>query len=156
MKVRLIGYWIRSVDDADFIPPQELVRPVDPDVRRKLAAYLDAGALFEQYRGVSHCRFFCEGYNGSRELTDGEWVWPEGLSHYVSVHGVTLPQEFVARALSGRPIPRGDLRDDGRREVDVEWWKQWCRQHRSGKCAAQLREAAARGAHDALRSILGG
>jgi hypothetical protein len=32
---------------------------------------------------------------GSYDFTDGVWVWPEGLSHYVEIHCVRLPAEFI-------------------------------------------------------------
>jgi len=32
---------------------------------------------------------------GTRCLTDGRWVWPEGLAHYIEVHHVRLPEEYV-------------------------------------------------------------
>ena len=35
---------------------------------------------------------------GSRDLTDGVWVWPEGLAHYVRDHGVVLPTSFIEHA----------------------------------------------------------
>jgi len=51
------------------------------------------------YFGGSTCRFLCENKSvGNKELTDGVWVWPEGLAHYVEVHDVLLPSEFVNQA----------------------------------------------------------
>jgi len=41
------------------------------------------------------CRF-CGREIGFRELTDGRWVWPEGLGHYVEAHDVRLPEAFLA------------------------------------------------------------
>jgi uncharacterized protein (DUF952 family) len=32
---------------------------------------------------------------GDSDLYDGEWVWPEGLAHYVERHAVRLPEDFV-------------------------------------------------------------
>jgi hypothetical protein len=32
------------------------------------------------------------------ELTDGEWIWPDTLPHYVERHGVMLPEELIASA----------------------------------------------------------
>src|SRR5262249_50221737 len=68
--------------------------------------------------GYSTCRFFCgkkwrsRGMSlstrllGSDELTDGEWIWPEGLPHYIEAHYVCLPEEFVARMeLHGWRVP---------------------------------------------------
>ena len=47
---------------------------------------------------------------GCRELSDGTYVWPEGLAHYVEEHNVRLPQQFVDHVLAeGSPKkPTGD------------------------------------------------
>ena len=61
-------------------------------------AHLRAGATFETYREAASCRFACgpAGRNlGRRDLTDGRFVWPEGLAHYVLVHSTRLPEAFV-------------------------------------------------------------
>ena len=45
-----------------------------------------------------YCRFECgipDSKMGSLNFTDGVWAWPEGLSHYVDVHCVRLPSEFL-------------------------------------------------------------
>jgi len=36
---------------------------------------------------------------GRGELTDGVYMWPEGLAHYLEKHNVRLPQEFVDHVL---------------------------------------------------------
>jgi hypothetical protein len=43
-------------------------------------------------------------------------VWPDGLSHYVSDHGVRLPDEFVQHASS-----RTESLEEAER--DLEWWR---------------------------------
>lgn len=37
--------------------------------------------------------------------TDGEWVWPDDLSYYVTRYHVELPAEFVSHAASRRWEP---------------------------------------------------
>lgn len=69
--MKLIGYWIRSLVDADYVPTQELVGPMADETRLAVALYLSRGELFEQYRGRSWCRFGCDREMGSREFTDG-------------------------------------------------------------------------------------
>jgi hypothetical protein len=48
--------------------------------------------------GYPFCRFRC-GIPGNalgvEDLYDGEWFWPEGLTHYVECHSVRLPDEFI-------------------------------------------------------------
>ena len=53
--------------------------------------------------------------NGSLELTDGTYVWPEGLAHYVEQHGVKLPGEFLEHA-------RHVSETYGRARIDETWW----------------------------------
>ena len=83
---------------------------VDPnwreDERRRVGEYLQRGTRVNVARGLSLCRF-CERRNGSAELTDRVYIWPEGLAHYVSQHDVRLPEEFVGHALSQPPVPPG-------------------------------------------------
>lgn len=80
----------------------------DAEMRSRTVTHLEAGSLVNQYRGISRCRF-CDAHNGSAELTDGTYCWPEGLGHYVREHSVRLPDEFLrhveAAADSVRRLP---------------------------------------------------
>ncbi|WP_146841737.1 hypothetical protein [Cellulomonas composti] len=69
------------------------------DERNVVVEHLRTGTLVNQYRGLSPCRF-CGCHNGSAELSDGTFCWPEGLAHYLDAHAVRLPEEFVQHALS--------------------------------------------------------
>jgi len=104
---KLLGYWAYLPESASA---QHNPMPAWPDVRRavqpgwcqservKLLNYLRAGYLYCAYCGYSSCRFNCRhtySFLGTAELTDGEWVWPDGLIHYIDRHGVALPEEFM-------------------------------------------------------------
>lgn len=67
--------------------------------RSRVVSHLLRGALLGRFRGLSICRF-CGRYNGSAELTDGIYFWPEGLAHYLNEHELRLPPEFVKHALA--------------------------------------------------------
>lgn len=62
--------------------------------RRAVLAHLARGREHAAYMGWSTCRL-CGRDNGSREYTDGVYVWPEGLRHYIEAHAVRPPDEFV-------------------------------------------------------------
>lgn len=75
------------------------------------------------------CRV-CGVRNGSAELTDGEnFVWPEGLAHYVESHDVRLPDDVLAVARRGpaRPVDLAaferDLLDTMETTIDDTWWR---------------------------------
>jgi hypothetical protein len=58
----------------------------------------------------------CGVANGSAEFTDGTYVWPEGLAHYVDEHHVRLPEavlEHIRRRWD-------ELLEES--IVDDEWW----------------------------------
>jgi hypothetical protein len=66
----------------------------DADEREGVGIHLRHGVVARSFLGSSKCRL-CEQYVGNLELTDGVYVWPEGLAHYVVEHLVRLPAEFV-------------------------------------------------------------
>ena len=55
--VRMIGYWITSFDDRDFIAPQELHGGYPAHVRARIVEYLKGGRLLESYLGLATCRY---------------------------------------------------------------------------------------------------
>jgi hypothetical protein len=76
------------------------------EAARLIAAYLRSGHLV----AVSPMRsrdIFDEKtkLESLKYLTDGRWVWPSDLIHYVEHHRVLLPQEFEERALKTGKVP---------------------------------------------------
>ena len=111
-RLQPVGYWRDSKDEkTETLPePHGLVdRYWDPAERKRVIKYLRAGRESVAYKGSSSCRFNCGASNrqmGYRDLTDGEFVWPEGFAHYVEAHAVKPPAEFlvhIRRKLAERP-----------------------------------------------------
>lgn len=147
MRYRGIGYWRSpkfdwSAEEQNFkqvgwsgpwlADPVRLLQStggveLDPNV----ISYLRRGREFARWRGYSFCRFECgipDPEMGHRCLTDGAWVWPEGLVHYVERHRLPLPEEFVevARARSGEVpdvAPAGSSLE--REEPDHTFFNGW-------------------------------
>ena len=101
---KMVGYWFWYENlwpwDVQQFPHPEIL--IDPnwysDKRDKIIEYLNSGWTHTHWRGLSFCRFQCGTPSremGSRCLTDGEWVWPEGLVHYVEKHKIQLPEDFI-------------------------------------------------------------
>lgn len=97
-----VGFWRSTVDEdaSGLSHPSSLIDASWPLRERvRVATYLRAGRVLAAYHGYSHCRLECGipwNYMGSCDLTDGEWVWPEGFSHYVEHHAVKPPAEFLS------------------------------------------------------------
>lgn len=141
--LRRIGYWKASLRD-DFPVPQELRAEYSSEVTGVLATYLESGRFFESYLGSSWCRFGCPGEYGSAEFTDGVWLWPAGLAHYVRHHTVALPTEFVRHATSVE-FPARAFRWPPAlvQRADDSYWIGWARSFRASALETLLREACA-------------
>jgi hypothetical protein len=133
--LKAVGYWwshpqLRFPENDRFPDPTRLVTPDwRSEERPSIDRYLRSGWIYAAWRGLSHCRFKCrERYTGSRCLTDGEWVWPEGLVHYLEAHQVRLPDEFI-ESMRRRDwqLPEADPRAtyDGGAVVDHSFWIAW-------------------------------
>jgi hypothetical protein len=112
--LRLIGYW-HSASHPDLPHPAAFVDPTwNKHERLEAVIYLRHGIVARVFLGPSPCRM-CDSYNGVSELTDGTYVWPEGLAHYVELHEVRLPDEFLEHA---RRVTDGYEQA----RIDETWW----------------------------------
>ena len=101
-----VGFWIDARSPlgglvnllVGFPDPRDLVDTKWPLPEREIiSAYLAGGEVVERWFGTSYCRFECgERDMGATDLSDGTYLWPEGLAHYVLKHSVRLPEEFLA------------------------------------------------------------
>lgn len=126
-KVKRIGYWHSEKEDYPD-PGYFIDHDWDPAEKKTVASYLDQGEQILQYRGRSWCRFRCGiPHTGSREYSDGYYIWPEGLSHYVSAHNVKLPQEVIEHILSGRlkriEVIQALKTNHAPENINSDWWK---------------------------------
>lgn len=113
----LIGYWDGPETGRTWPAVEDFVDDSwDQEERDLVASYLCTGLVARTYMGYSRCRF-CGRDNGDLELSDGQFVWPDGLSHYVSDHGVRLPDRFVKHVLKTIDGLETAERDEG-------WWRE--------------------------------
>jgi hypothetical protein len=138
-KLIAIGYWNDGNDGCPLHNPQEFVdEHLDPPVREAMAHYLRSGVVCASSPGASWCRFACDAPAealGSADLSDGFWMWPEGLVHYVERHAVTLPEAFVEHArVRGFEVRFEGLDEPGHGEF--EFWNEWCDVHSNEDPAA--------------------
>ena len=119
-ELRMIGYWWdgdherRWPDVRDFVDPER-----HEDERELTARWVRHGLVSRSRMGTARCRF-CEAPNGYRELTDGVYLWPEGLAHDVVDPDVRLPETFVRHV----QLMRADVEQA---ERSSSWWTQQIR-----------------------------
>ena len=92
---KAIGFW-HSEQEPYFPDPAWFIdKNWDAAERQIVIDYLKKGTAIVYYRGFSWCRFKCHGGFGTTDLTDGTYVYPEGLVHYIEEHDVRLPDDFI-------------------------------------------------------------
>jgi hypothetical protein len=90
-----VGYWSKAKEAEELPWPGNHVHLFwDEAEKARVAHYLMQGAHVATYRGISRCRL-CGKTNGCSEFGDERYVWPSGLAHYISVHAVKPPQDFI-------------------------------------------------------------
>jgi hypothetical protein len=116
-----IGYW-QSFHEPHYPDPGSFVDDTwNVEEKAKIVAYLKAAHQMPYaFGGNSWCRFRCGIVSlGNTEFTDGTYLWPEGLLHYVEKHNVKLPPAVLHHMLSNKNIkPVND-----KFSVNIEWWQ---------------------------------
>lgn len=123
-----VGFWSAGGRSNDPHPADLSKHWYASQVTDWIAAYLRSGQTYRQYLGYSFCRFACgtdDRLMGDRSLTDGIWVWPEGLVHYVVEHAIELPQEFLATMEENLWVVPQQPEVDMDRRVDLGRWRAW-------------------------------
>ncbi len=129
-RLETIGWWFHDLAPSSLPRPQRLVTKWSESDRALVLSYLRSGTPLVDYPEPSYCRFECgEEAMGSRDLTDGAFVWPEGLAHYVERHDVKLPEHFLQHVRERQgviapfraPKPRFGL-------YDRSAWERWGRE----------------------------
>jgi hypothetical protein len=138
-----VGYWCPNRGwyawrtGSDLPDPRWLVqRGWRRRERSRILAYLRSAPVHAAWCGYSYCRFWLcltpRPRMGSCDLSDGEWLWPQGLAHYVERHSVCLPDEFVEamRSNGWHPPPPAEPPTAGGGEIDYDlsFWVAWGRQ----------------------------
>lgn len=133
-RLEVLGHWFRPEAPSTLPRPQQLVGTWNAQQRAAVLHHLRAGKVLVTFPEPSFCRFACgETAMGTRDLTDGRFVWPEGLPHYVERHDVVLPEHFVAHVLA----TNGDVASFRATKptfglYDLGPWQRWA--HERGAC----------------------
>jgi hypothetical protein len=117
-----IGLWRSELEPYYPHPKQFIDESWDSEEKQDVITRLkNSYALPYPYAGKSWCRFNCgETEMGNRDYSDGIYLFPEGLVHYIEQHNVKLPNAVVQKMLS-TPIEKYNFESDF--SVDIEWWK---------------------------------
>jgi len=117
----LIGYWTTG-PDSEYPDPKNLMNSEfykkNWKIKSQLTAYIKSGKPCNFYRGFSSCRI-CGKILGSHERTDGTYIWPDQLEHYILEHNVLLPQKFIDYVMTKEAWPHFT--------IDDSFWLDWAK-----------------------------
>ncbi len=144
-KLKAVGYWQERIyvesetfpkkqigwDGSEWGPyPQGVIAALGTvQYPSAVSEYLRAGTRVVSWRGLSNCRLDCGASHremGNACLSDGEWIWPEGLVHYVEWHEMPLPSIFVETIL-GKHNAQLAATDWTNLEIEYDggYWNEW-------------------------------
>ena len=111
--LRRVGFF-RELPHGDPDGPSldEACRPSASDVEASALRYLRAGEPYVRSPGVVFDVRDGSGPVGTGTIrTDGQWIWPDDLAHYVERYHVELPDEFSARVRAAGADTPGERRE---------------------------------------------
>ena len=125
-KLIALGYW-RSLHEPQLPDPAWFIDDTWPKPeQQQVLSYLRQGRSLLSFMGYSWCRFRCgAGYAemGADDLTDGTYIWPEGLAHYVEQHQLRLPDQAVQHILAQAEFPATQAAAISKlSEPSYDWW----------------------------------
>lgn len=124
-----IGRWNDWAMEHRYAWPQQFVVDWNIPYLDAITNYLKSGSVCATYKSDSWCRI-CKKILGNHDLTDGVFVWREGLDHYVTEHNVLLPPQFLAHMDRHRWSPY-TIDDAEEKYMGVgecrDLWIDWCR-----------------------------
>lgn len=129
-KLKLIGIW-KDHTNLDAPDPSWFVDPFwdIEEKNRVLQVFKDSPEFENEHLGHYYgwCRFKCNNYNEKlwrTFQTDGIYIWPTDLHHYVEQHNIRLPKEVVDSLLSlnKSPIISYLPRFDTSLDLNINWW----------------------------------
>jgi hypothetical protein len=134
----LVGFWENREKNNGFIHPECLINNnLSESLKYKIISYLRSKNILLPYAGYSYCRFAdgpSDELMGCCDITDGFWVWPEGLPVYIEKYNIHLPKDFIDHMRkSGFKINQKlDLEEMTTQFVkkelvyNTDFWKDWC------------------------------
>lgn len=130
-KLKPVGYWRDPESGRNYPDPHDLVAPgwLSEEEKSKIIEYLKSAQVCRGTYDSSYCRFEDgppDNEMGSKELSDGVYVWPEGLWIYVAQYDVKLPLDFIEHIRNEKyKPPCKDLVFSVPVRVDYDYWCQW-------------------------------
>lgn len=117
----LVGYWRSKMEPVWPDPAWFIDRTWNSSEAAAVVEHVQRGEPVAVAAGVDWCRFRCgREHLGSAMLSDGTYVWPQSLVHYMLAHAVRPPDEFVQHAGRADAVAAPTAE---RTRIATDWWR---------------------------------
>lgn len=102
------GFWqVDAGNDAHLPPLEAWIAPAwQPEDREGLLSYIENASLVVASSDLkSPCLICGAPQNSSDFRSDGDWLWPTDLAHYVSQHQIRIPDSMIQHIRQKAYIP---------------------------------------------------
>ncbi|SHK29522.1 hypothetical protein SAMN02745181_3590 [Rubritalea squalenifaciens DSM 18772] len=128
-----LGYWSGYGAPAGYINPKYLRGEYTQNEKEQIAKYLLKGNKVNFQLGYAINRINpAQGgaFMGCAEITDGTYIWPEGLWIYVYYYDVRLPAYFLNHINESNALDKTTCGDLSTVNWDYSQWIGWCKKNR--------------------------
>lgn len=94
-----IGYWFGRHDPKLPLPELFIGDPWNEEEKKATIEHIKKGKEYATSAGFSTCRI-CKQIMGSRDYSDGLFIYPAKFEHYIEVHNLKPPKAFIDHALN--------------------------------------------------------
>ena len=91
---------LKFILDDDNLVHSNLLGTEPLSNKNQILLYLKSGYKISSLASVRECDICSETAGPRTYITDGFWVWPLWLCHYVEDHKIKLPDDLIKRIIS--------------------------------------------------------
>lgn len=95
--MKKVGFWRNSKDEVSSLPwPEARLSATNGSTQAFLVQLkkVESKACNIAYQHMTQCKL-CGSMHMSKEFTTKTYNWPQNYFHYVAVHNVEVPEDFV-------------------------------------------------------------
>jgi len=103
------GFWGKPGSKTSFEQSATIDHNLEKNQKERIINYLSQSPLVCGAYGIVACQRCEKKFKGPNIHSDGVWVWPGTLMHYVQEHDVSLPKDFLKHIVRSAYKPPAKL-----------------------------------------------
>lgn len=112
VREKWFGFWQVDAENDAHLPLLETwIAPAwQPEDREELLSYIENAPLVVASSNLKSPCLICGALQNSSDFrSDGDWLWPADLAHYISQHRVRIPDSMIQHIRQKAHMPPSDV-----------------------------------------------